>query len=242
MISILGCCRQDSLKDYFNVTSVRDRLTYCHYPNEALQALRFIAGYSFNKENCSKAFRICQITNRKINQKTFLNEFKNTKLFVLEIATPNEILYENIYCHEEIKKNYLYKNIIRLNKTSKNEIINTLKAILKIIGNKKLMVVSHIYNNEKTSRAEFSKLIKEICFEMKIPFFDTMFYLRNEDYDKIFVKEEILAHYTDYGHSVIGKLYANFIKEFFDIDPNFKLNSRFKKKFNSYIGRFYIER
>jgi len=45
-ITILGSCRQDSLYNYYNITNIKNNLTYPHYSKEIVQAIEFCKGKS----------------------------------------------------------------------------------------------------------------------------------------------------------------------------------------------------
>jgi len=47
-LTILGSCRQDSLYSYFDVTNIKEKLTYPHYSKEIIQAIEFCKNISKN--------------------------------------------------------------------------------------------------------------------------------------------------------------------------------------------------
>jgi|APSaa5957512535_1039671.scaffolds.fasta_scaffold29176_2 hypothetical protein len=238
MITILGCCRQDSIKDYFPVTSIRDRLNYCHYANEALQVIKYISGNFHYKSIPSNVFRYSLLSESVFSQKSFIKEYENTSLFVWEIATLKEYVYQDWYCHEEIANKNKFNKEIVTRTSNYRELEDTILKMIDIVGKSRLLIVSHIYTHRGGSRHLLAKKIEKICEHYGIAYLNPMEFIKPEFYSEFFIDEPVLAHYTKSGERYISEIYRQTIKNFFNIKPYYKKAGRIRKKINSLRGRF----
>lgn len=215
-ITILGSCRQDSLYTLYPVTSIRNELTYPHYSSEIVQAIEFCKGIStIPPEMTQHVFRSGILGKYQINPQRFYDEFNNTELFVIEIASRISYMYNGWYVHHILgEQQYGFKHIsdIIQRDLTDEEIEADLIKIKTLLSPKKIMVVSHIYTRTTGKRYELVKLLEKICSKHTIPFFDPSVQLKDSDQEKLYVNEALLSHYTPYGHSEVAIQYDRFIK------------------------------
>lgn len=215
ILTVFGSCRQDSLYNIYTVTSIRGELTYPHYSKEIVQAIEFCRGISNIHPGATQyVFRTGILEKRPINPSRFYNDFNSTDLFVIEIASRISYTYKGVYVHHILTEpQYGFtdiSNIVQRDLTDE-EIEEDILKMRYLLHPKKMMIVSHIYTRRSGKRYELVKLLERICLKHNIPFFDPTVQLCDSDPEKLYVKEELLSHYTTYGHSEIGKRYFDFI-------------------------------
>lgn len=218
-ITILGSCRQDSLYNYYPITKIKNELTYPHYTKEIIQALEFCKGISDISLNDTKyIFRSGILENKTINYLDFKDDFEKTDIFILEIASRIAYTYNNNFVHHILsEKEYnpsFYEKVYKYDLTDE-EIENDIIYLKKLIYPKKLIIISHISTKSTGKRYELVQLLKRLTSKYDIPFFNPIDYLKDMNYDNIFEKPEDAFHYTQYGHSIIGQFYKNFIENIY---------------------------
>lgn len=214
-ITILGSCRQHSLRNKYTITNIQEELSYPHYTKEILEVIKYCKNNHIKPEETLNVFRT-PILNKNIpNFVKLNNEFESTNLFILEIASKTKYNYNNYYVHHiatENQYNVPIKNDIKIEIQTKEEIE---EDILKIKNelNKPLIIVSHLVTIDKGERYNLTFWLEEICLKYNIPFINPIKELikKNINIDEIFLKEDILAHYNEIGHQEILKIYSEFI-------------------------------
>jgi hypothetical protein len=99
-ITVFGSCRQDSLYKNFNVTNIKNNLTYPHYSKEIVQAIEFCKNISsIPPELTQYLFRSGILEKRLKYSCDFKNTFDTTDLFVVEIASRIAYDYKGFYAH-----------------------------------------------------------------------------------------------------------------------------------------------
>lgn len=96
---------------------------------------------------------------------------------------------------------------------SDQEIEEDLLQIRSLLQPKPFLVVSHITTYEHGKRYELVKLLENLCEKHQIPFFNPATFLREYSFEQVFEHEKVLAHYTSYGHEIIGKHYKRLIED-----------------------------
>lgn len=216
-ITVFGSCRQDSIYKMYNVTSIRDNLTYPHYSKEILQAIEFCKGVSNIPLNLTQyMFQSGILKNKQFNSKDFINEFNSTDLFIVEIASRISYEYNGYYAHhiltEEKYGFYDRANIIQRDLTNE-EIEKDILRMRELFDGKPFIIVGHISTRKSGKRYELIEVLKNICDNHSIPFFYPQEQLAGEDSKALYGDENPLTHYTEYGHQAIGKRYKSFIDE-----------------------------
>ena len=217
-ITILGSCRQKPLEKYFNVTCIQESLTYPHYTKEIIQTIEYCKDEKKiainDTQNC---FRTGILNKKPItNHETLHNQFNNTDLFVIEIASRIAYKYDNLYVHHILtQKEFGFnnrQNIIIYNLTDE-EIENDLIKIKELLHPKKILVVSHIYTYKTGKRYELIKLLKYLCEKHSLPFLSPSDHFNTND--DLYVKnEKVLSHFSSNGTELIGNLYKEVINNF----------------------------
>jgi hypothetical protein len=228
-ITIFGSCRQDSLYDRYDVTHIRNDLTYPHYSKEVLQAARFCAGESvLSPFQTPYAFRSGILDQKVLRPATFRAAFDSTDLFLVEIASRLEYTYGSAYVHHILTDpQYGFHDIsnIRVRRQSDEEIerdLCDLKALFDA-HRKPWAVITHISTRPAGERQTLVDLLKDLCFKHGIPCFDPAAALSAEEQATAFqAGEQVLAHYSRAGHAAIGAHYARFIDTLFEVQVNLK--------------------
>jgi hypothetical protein len=221
-VTVLGSCRQDSIYKMYDVTNIRDNLTYPHYSKEVLQAIKFCKGLlNIPNDLTQYIFRSGIFNKCQIDYKTFANDFNSTDLFIIEIASRISYEYNGYYAHHILtEEQHQFKdrlNIIQRNLTDE-EIEKDILEIRELLNGKPFIIVGHICTRKTGKRYELLQILKKICNNHTIPFFNPQEELQNEDSQKLYTQENLLSHYTPYGHEVIAKLYKSFIDKVIETD------------------------
>jgi hypothetical protein len=216
-VTILGSCRQHSLKSKYNVTEIQESLTYPHYTKEITQTIQFCKGISrISPEDTKYCFRTGLLNKKELDYLDFKKSFDNTDIFVIEIASRISYEWGGVYMHHiatEEKYGFPDRESIVVRDLTDEEIEEDLIKIRELLYPKPFIVVSDIATRTTGKRYELVNLLNTLCQNLDIPFIDPWVYLQHEDQRRIFVKEHVLAHYTDYGHSLILEVYNNFIND-----------------------------
>lgn len=230
VVTILGSCRQDSLYRKFEVTAIRDGLTYPHYPNEVLQLIRYCKNQKETKFLSPFVFRNDCIGKKRISHNKAHKEFKRTDVFVIEIASLLEYKHKGDFIHHEaydhprpnksIEEN-LSENVIQEISVDKQGFLEAEKALSEIIhalGRKKVVFVSNISSREFGGRAELNSLLKGFSEKNLCSYFDPTELLDHYSLEEICKTEPVISHFTELGHELVGHrlsglIKANFLRE-----------------------------
>ncbi len=214
-ITIFGSCRQDSLYSKFSVSNIKNHLTYPHYTKEIIQAIKFCKGVSNIPPELTRwIFRSGLLDKRILHSEDFHREYNESDTIVVEIASRISYLYKGFWAHHELE-NPQYecgdRNTIIRHDLTDEEIEEDILEIRNLVYPKKLFVCTHITTRKSGKRYELVQLIKKICNRYNISCFDPAEVLQTCNPDEVFVKEDVLAHYTQKGHSIIGQAYEKWI-------------------------------
>lgn len=215
MITILGSCRQHSIKKKYDVTDIQEELSYPHYTKEVLEVIKFLKYRHIHPENEKFIFRTPILEKKAVNYANLHEQFLNTKLFVLEIASKIKYTLKGCNVHHianELNYDVPFRNEIVTEIQDKNEIENDILKIREEL-NKPFIIISHINTRNYGERYILTCWLEEICSNHNIPFINPIKELskRNVNITHLFIPEKSLAHYTDYGHSEILKVYQDYI-------------------------------
>jgi hypothetical protein len=152
----------------------------------------------------------------------YKNELDTSDVFIIEIASKTAYEFNNVYRHNIVVKSehnekVSCKDNIIVRKQIHEEIENDILEIKRELGNKKIMIVSHIYSHEYGERYELVKWIETICQKYSILFLNPIREIRLSfpeiDINALFLNEDTLKHYNEFGHTIIKKVYDNFIQK-----------------------------
>lgn len=216
-ITILGSCRQYSIKNNYNTSSIQDRLTFPHYTKEIIQAIEYCKGvHQFDNNLTQYCFRTGILTKSNINyQKELQQEFENTDLFVLEIASRISYEWNNVYVHHILSENeYGFHDIpnIKIRDLTDIEIENDIVRIKELLYPKKILIVPHVYTRTSGKRYELVKLLEHLTTKYDIPFINPSELLKNET---DIYEEGQAFHYSSKGNNLVEKLYKERIDTIF---------------------------
>lgn len=216
-ITILGSCRQHSLKKMYNVSTIQEELSYPHYTKEILEVIKYCKYNHIESNETINVFRTPILTKKIPNHNKLQNEFNSTNIFVLEIASKIKYKYSDFYLHHiatENKYNVPIRNDIIIEYQNKDEIENDILEIKNEL-NKPFIIVSHLVTKNSGERYNLACWLEEICEKHNIPFINPVKELikKNINLDEIFIKEEVLAHYNEKGHNEILPIYSEFINK-----------------------------
>ena len=215
IITIFGSCHQDSLYNYYDITSIREQLTYPHYSKEAVQAVQFCKG-DISSSNTQHLFRSGILKQQPIKSEEFLSEYNATDLFVVEIASRAYYKYKGNYVHHILTESrYRFHDIsnIEIGTLSDSDIEEDLLALKRLFYPKPFIIVTHIYTRLYGARYELVELLKRLCLKHNIYLLDPVVATKDVSSDLLYEKEDVISHYTRYGHSIIGEKYREFIEK-----------------------------
>ena len=250
-ITIFGSCRQDSIYNSFSVTRIRDELTYPHYTSEALQAVKFVSG-KINKQNLNLniAFRTSLLDGKIGSDQKLRNDFRNSDLFIVEIASRKSYKVEDTFAHhiiEDPELSHLQNSELIIDFESDDMIEQNILEMQSIFEPRPMTLVTHFYTKKSRMRYEFVTLLKQIGEKHKIPVFDPVEQFGGCDMIlESLEPEKVLTHYNRMGHQFVGTKYKEFIESNFDIKPSKKLfspilkkqiKSRIMTRFNSLVNK-----
>jgi hypothetical protein len=217
-ITVLGSCRQYSIRKDYHVTSIQENLSYPHYTKEMLEVIKYCKFNHLTPEQTKYTFRT-PILNKcpDAYQKSYQKEFEETDLFVLEIASKLCYEYNGIYTHHiasEPEYNTSIKDDIKIRKQDDDEIENDILEIKSLL-NKPILIVSHLVTYDKGERYNLAELLEKLCSKYNIPFINPIkeFKKRNISMDDLFHIEKVLAHYNQKGEEEIRKIYKETIDQ-----------------------------
>jgi hypothetical protein len=174
-ITVLGSCRQYSLKKYFNITNIQEEISYPHYSKEILQVINFCKFGNLTPDETLYTFRTPILTNTPIiHNEELKNFFDSSDLYVIEIASKISYKYDNKYVHHiasEDKYNTSIKNNIIKYIQTKDEIEEDILKIKELL-NKPIIIISHLVTHDSGDRYLLKCWLEEICYKYNILFID----------------------------------------------------------------------
>jgi len=215
-LTILGSCRQDSLYNHYQITNIKNNLTYPHYSKEVVQVIEFCKGISTIPHLLTQSlFRSGILNKTAFHHSTFQQEYNTTDLFIIEIASRISYQYKGHYAHHILTESkYGCQDIeaITIRDLTDEEIEADLIRMKELLTPKPFIIIGHIYTRCVGKRYELVQLLQRLCEKHKIPFFNPVLQTQEYSPDELYQKEDIVAHYTPFGHSIIGKKYIEFIQ------------------------------
>lgn len=238
MITILGSCRQHPIKNVFKVNNIQEEVNYSHNTKEILQTIYLCKKkLIFSNEIQLSTLRTPILNKRPIHFEKVYNEYNNSKIIVIEIASSkcHELNINNniLQCHHAaydcpVKYNIHphIKSLIHLRKQTEEEIKSDILKIYEEIKPKKLLIVTHFATDKTTSRYKLIQLVENTCNKLNIPVINPDILLQNNKIEELFenkanidiinkpdINYTYIAHYSKFGNSMIQNLYEKKIKE-----------------------------
>lgn len=216
-ITILGSCRQEAIESLYSTTSIKNNISYPHYTKEILSVIRFCLYGDVPPNETLFTFRSAIINKKPLYfTEELKNEFLNSDVYIIEIASRRSYKYKNRYTHhilyDDIKFNRQYKNEIICNVQSDSEIENDIIEMKNLL-NKPIIIVGHITTYSKGSRFKLVKLLENICLRHNILFINPTEEVKQLGLNiNNFVKQEkIIAHYNNKGKELMKSVYKKYI-------------------------------
>jgi hypothetical protein len=216
LVTILGSCRQDSIYNIHEVTSIKNDISFPHYSKEILEVIRFCKYGSLTSEETTRVLRSAILSNTPIyHNSKIINEFNNTDVFVIEIASIKKYIYNNKHTHHILYDNNMYncKDQTIVIEQTEDEIEEDIIEMKKEL-NKPIIIVSHLITRQSGIRYNLSVCLEKICNKHNILFINPVNELkkRNIDISNIFQEgESLLSHYNQTGHKLIQQVYDEYI-------------------------------
>jgi hypothetical protein len=216
-ITILGSCRQDSLYNKYDITSIKNRISYPHYSIEILEVIQYCKHGHISPEETKSVFRTPMTEQRRLNYSDrFLTELNETDLFVIEIASKTSYEYNGRFVHQVLHDRQMKPGIV-VRTMSDQEIEADILQMREELNHKPILIVSHISTYENSKRNQLVQLLEKICSKHDIPFLNPMkeFTKRGHEIRNLIISEEPLHHYNSLGHDKIAEIYDDFIRDIF---------------------------
>ena len=220
-VTISGSCRQDAIYSNFNVTPIRNGLTYPHYSKEIIQAIKYCKDPNFQIP--SWAFRNSQIGIKLDLQKSLHRHFERTNIFIVEIASLIEYTHNGVFLHHELYDNPILnseegwpsKDQVSVREQTTEELHRDLNEIVELLEGKKVIFACPFSTRSTGKRAQIISTILDFCEGKKIPVFLPTDMLEFYGESEIFVQEQVLSHFTELGHRIAGYRYRELIESEF---------------------------
>lgn len=226
-ITVLGSCRVDGIKGNNNLNN---QISYCHTAKESINLISYIN----NKTKLDYPYNMLCFRTGILNGNPILahrdmqQKLNTTNLFIVEICSSKLYMHNDIVLHhlavdKKRPKYHIYtpKSILEeytVRKQTDTEIYQDIKDLLRIIGNKKILIVSHINAKKQgaylSDRAKLICLLENICRNLDIPFYNPSKFIDICGQNNILYSD--LGHYTSFGRKIIKADIQRFIKENFN--------------------------
>lgn len=222
-IVVFGSCRQDSLNKLYNVSKIKENISYPHYTKEIIQLLDYCLYNNINEEDTQCTFRTPILYRKKLQwQQYFLDDILLSDVVIIEIASikcykhKNRFVHHILYDHEHFNQN---KDDIELYDLKDDDIENDIIYIKNTLK-KPIIIIGHLVTKNTGKRYNLLELLKKICKKHNIVFLDPIYELkkRHNKLDPFFIEKESIAHYTNDGHDAILNVYKEFLDNLFNIN------------------------
>jgi hypothetical protein len=226
LVTIFGSCRQDSLYKLFEVTEIRDGLTYPHSSGEILQVIKYVSDLSEMNDVPKYCFRNFQLGTKVKSRSRLVREFAKSEIVVIEISSRIAYKYGNLYLHHEWFDNpengsitSLTRGEVEIHLETDSEIEENLLKALELCNGKRIILATHFTTYQSGSRFALVELIRQLGVKHKISVFDPSCLFELYDESLLVVQEKVLSHFTNFGHEIVGGRLENLILELTEAPP-----------------------
>lgn len=212
VVSIFGSCRQDSLYENFQVTRIREELTYAHYLEEIIQAVRYCKEKDFTADSFG-VFRVDLLGKARLPRKELERDFWATDVFVVEVASLLEYRRGEEYFHHEAydskpsqEKSHdptQSEPPITLIRGNLEDTHAKLDRLFTLIPKERTVLVSHIATRRDTDRWRLNETVRDYCRQKEIEYFDPSQILDVWPLEYICEIEPVISHFTPSGHEIV---------------------------------------
>ena len=238
-IVILGSCRQSVLEEKYNVSGIKEEISYPHYTKEIIQVVSYCLNNDVPENKTCYTFRTPALNNKPLKWKTqYRSDIENADVVFIEIASLLTYRLENRYVHhilyDEKAYNEKVKEEIVVGELTRDEVYADVR-VLKNMIKRPIIIVSHLVTKPEGKRYELLNMLREVCLEESILFIEPVNELIKMygNVDGMFSEEKKLSHYTHYGHQCILKVYERFMDSLSDSHNLLffqKRNTQYKKR------------
>lgn len=220
LLTLLGSCRQSSIKTFFRMTSIFEELNYPHSTREILQQIRFLKDKTFvPKEWTRYVFRRGQMGGCKEDVPDDLYEkwskqFRETGFFLLEIASRKSYTWRGLELHHMAWENHQlpFREEIVRRELTEEEMEHDLLEIRKELHPRPMLVVSHFTWEKQGKRYDLIRCIEKLCHRLDIPFWDQSEAIVKHG-KQIVMDEPTPTHYTRRGGELVSVMLYDRIAE-----------------------------
>jgi hypothetical protein len=204
VVTIFGSCRQDSISDYFSVTSIRDFLTYPHYSKEVIQAIEYCKSGGRISPSTLEVFRN-KILGIPLNSPSKLQkEFQRTDVFVIEIASLLEYVKgDSFYHHIAIGS----IDGIEIRHQNLDDLRLDLLRIVDLLSPKPVLFATHYSTQNTGKRFELILFLEQFCRSINSEVVNPSEMNKVWKSDILHEDEEVISHFSLAGHEIMSDRY-----------------------------------
>jgi hypothetical protein len=219
-VTIFGSCRQLPIGSHMKITKIIDDLNYPHYTKEILQEIKYLKHKHIPTELANCCFRsgLLGDTITDSRYEYLKQEFENTSVFLVEIASRISYEWNNLYMHhiaEDSTYKFTHRDDIAKRDLTDEEIEEDIIQIRNELYPKPFIIISHFSTYNHGKRFELIQLLERICSNYNIPFINQSDIVR--DNENILEDEPVLAHYNEHGKQIVGNILFQKIKEVLNV-------------------------
>lgn len=203
-VTIFGSCRQDSLAHYFEVTRIRDGLTYPHYSKEIIQAIEYVKSAGDIRPSTVKVFRNSLLNLRLVNPKKLKKDFDATDVFVVEIASLIEYKKGSDYFHH-----VAIETISGIQKETQtyDSLKEDIVRIHELLSPKKVLFATHYSTKSNGVRFDLASFIEETCNSLGFETINPSDMNTHWKTSELHIDEDVVSHFSQMGHDIMGGRY-----------------------------------
>jgi hypothetical protein len=218
-VVVLGSCRQDSLQKKYNVSKIKEEISYPHYSKEMVQVVSYCLNNDISEEETKETFRTPALYKRPLKWNLiYSTDIEEADVVFIEIASKLTYKIDDRYVHhilyDDNQHNKNTRSRVLLGESTDEELHEDIQLLQSMIQSP-IIIVGHLVTKEGGKRHDLLETLRNICLEEKIQFIDPVQELRkrHDSLENMFVNEPKLAHYTDHGHNCILRVYEDYINE-----------------------------
>lgn len=224
LVTILGCCRQQSAMTYFRLSDIMEELNYPHYTKEILQQVRYLKDKSIIPNEWTRyVFRRgfldkCRTDVPDNLYQKWKDQFYQTEFFLMEISSRKTYQWKGLYLHHaawdgmDNAYDFPFRDEMERRELTDEEIEQDLVLLRKELYPRPLLVVSHFSWQTSGKRYELIRLLEKLCHQMDIPFWDQSEAVKKWGHD-IVKPEAVPSHYTLRGREIVSTCLYDHIAE-----------------------------
>jgi hypothetical protein len=224
-ITCIGSCRLSEMKNVGCSTQIASDITLTHTTKDALQVLKWLSeDITLPVHQTQYMFHRGMWSGQPIILSNELKDlFRKADVFIIEICSYNNYVLDNYYYYQDVTVDinnhpgflnlkYIPENIrnnVRIITDGKEDIEADIDSIIKLIGHRKLIIVTHILDCKDSSkipsRQRLINDLTEICNRKQIPVIYPGDILKQYNFSDIL--EVDYTHYKPFGLLILRDFY-----------------------------------